>query len=783
MAQTNELQQRLLDLMKEEDYKPLKVDEIEELLGLEDADEFKELIKTLVRMEDQGYVVRSRSNRYGLPERMNLLRGKFIGHAKGFGFVTPEEEGMDDIFIPPHEINGAINGDIVLIRVLKESSGDRREGTITKVIERGQSTFVGTYQANRGFGFVVPDDKKLNMDIFVTKEDSLGAVDGHKVVVEIVNWPSEIKSATGIITKILGHKNDPGVDILSIIYKHGIPPEFPKEVVDAAAQVPDEISEDDLVGRRDLRNEMIVTIDGANAKDLDDAVTVTKLEDGKYKLGVHIADVSYYVREGSLLDREAYERGTSVYLTDRVIPMIPHRLSNGICSLNPQVDRLTLSCEMIIDRNGHVVEHEIFQSVIKTTERMTYSDVNKILVDEDKDLIERYEPLVPMFKDMEELAEVLRNKRFERGAIDFDFKESKVLVNEDGWPTDIVLRDRGTAERLIEEFMLVANETIAEHFHWMNVPFIYRIHEDPKPEKLNRFFEFVTNFGLVVKGTGNSVHPKALQEIIKAIEGLPEEPVISTMLLRSLQQAKYYPESIGHFGLSTDYYTHFTSPIRRYPDLIVHRLIRTYLVQGDVSKETTFKWAQAMDEIADHTSDRERRAVDAERDTNALKKAQFMSDKIGEEFEGMVSSITNFGIFVELPNTVEGLVHISNMTDDYYRFDDRQMIMVGEHTGRIFRIGDEVQVRVTNVVIEESSVDFEVVGMVKSHAGRTRKAAPKVIHAGRSGGGRGDKKDKKEDGRPGRRRDDKKPGERKVKQKQRFYEGVAKKGKKKKKKR
>ncbi|WP_449443136.1 ribonuclease R [Ureibacillus acetophenoni] len=769
--------------MKEEDYKPLKVDEIEELLGLEDADEFKELIKTLVRMEDQGYVVRSRSNRYGLPERMNLLRGKFIGHAKGFGFVTPEEEGMDDIFIPPHEINGAINGDIVLIRVLKESSGDRREGTITKVIERGQSTFVGTYQANRGFGFVVPDDKKLNMDIFVTKEDSLGAVDGHKVVVEIVNWPSEIKSATGIITKILGHKNDPGVDILSIIYKHGIPPEFPKEVVDAAAQVPDEISEDDLVGRRDLRNEMIVTIDGADAKDLDDAVTVTKLEDGKYKLGVHIADVSYYVREGSLLDREAYERGTSVYLTDRVIPMIPHRLSNGICSLNPQVDRLTLSCEMIIDRNGHVVEHEIFQSVIKTTERMTYSDVNKILVDEDKDLIERYEPLVPMFKDMEELAEVLRNKRFERGAIDFDFKESKVLVNEDGWPTDIVLRDRGTAERLIEEFMLVANETIAEHFHWMNVPFIYRIHEDPKPEKLNRFFEFVTNFGLVVKGTGNSVHPKALQEIIKAIEGLPEEPVISTMLLRSLQQAKYYPESIGHFGLSTDYYTHFTSPIRRYPDLIVHRLIRTYLVQGDVSKETTFKWAQAMDEIADHTSDRERRAVDAERDTNALKKAQFMSDKIGEEFEGMVSSITNFGIFVELPNTVEGLVHISNMTDDYYRFDDRQMIMVGEHTGRIFRIGDEVQVRVTNVVIEESSVDFEVVGMVKSHAGRTRKAAPKVIHAGRSGGGRGDKKDKKEDGRPGRRRDDKKPGERKVKQKQRFYEGVAKKGKKKKKKR
>ncbi|MCM3388684.1 ribonuclease R [Ureibacillus chungkukjangi] len=810
MTQKNDLQLRILDLMKQDDYKPLKVDEIEELLGLEDAEEFRELIKTLVRMEDEGSVVRSRANRYGLPERMNLLKGKFIGHAKGFGFVTPEEPGMDDIFIPPHEVNGALNGDIVLIRVLKETSGDRREGTVSKVIERSQTTFVGTYQANRSFGFVVTDDKKLNMDIFVTKEDSLGAVDGHKVVVEVTNWPDEIKSATGMITKILGHKNDPGVDILSIIYKHGIPPEFPQQVVDAAGEVPDEIKPADLVGRRDLRDQMIVTIDGADAKDLDDAVTVTKNEDGTYKLGVHIADVSYYVTEGSIIDEEAYDRATSVYLTDRVIPMIPHRLSNGICSLNPQVDRLTLSCEMVIDQNGRVVEHEIFQSVIKTVERMTYTDVYKILEEEDEELIKRYEKLVPMFKDMEDLAEILRSKRMERGAIDFDFKESKVLVDEDGWPQDIILRERTVAERLIEEFMLAANETVAEHFHWMNVPFIYRIHEDPKPEKLQRFFEFVTNFGLVVKGSGNSVHPKALQEIIKAIEGMPEEPVISTMLLRSMQQAKYYAESIGHFGLSTDYYTHFTSPIRRYPDLIVHRLIRTYLIEGDVSKETTFKWAQIMDEIADHTSERERRAVDAERDTDALKKAQYMSDKIGEEFEGMVSSVTNFGIFVELPNTIEGLVHISNMTDDYYRFDDRQMIMVGEHTGRIFRIGDEVKVRVANVTIEESSVDFEVVDMVKSYGGRTRKSAPKVIHAG---SGRRAEGEGREGGRGGRRRvegdekggngrtrrgESKGPGGRssggsggsgsggsgtggrKVKQKQKFYEGVAKKGKKKK---
>ena len=799
MAQKDELQQRILAFMKNEDYKPMTVAEIEEVFELSEAEEFKELVKTLVKMEAQGLIVRSRSNRYGLPERMNLLRGRFIGHSKGFGFVAPDEEGMDDIFIPPHEINGALNGDTVLIRVLKETSGDRREGTVTKIVERGKTSFVGTFQANRGFGFVVPDDKKMSMDIFVAKEDTLGAVDGHKVVVEITNWPDQVKSATGMITKILGHRNDPGVDILSIIYKHDIPPEFPEEVVEAATQVPEEITEQDLIGRRDLRNETIVTIDGADAKDLDDAVTVTKNADGTYKLGVHIADVSYYVTQDSILDKEAYDRATSVYLTDRVIPMIPHRLSNGICSLNPQVDRLTLSCEMIIDSAGQVIKHEIFQSVIKTTERMTYTDVYKILEerDENPELVERYKPLIPMFELMAELAQVLRNRRMSRGAIDFDFKESKVLVQEDGWPIDIVLRERTVAERLIEEFMLVANETVAEHFHWMELPFIYRIHEDPKPEKLQRFFEFVTNFGLVIKGTGNSVHPKALQEILKSIEGLPEEPVISTMLLRSLQQAKYYPESIGHFGLSADYYTHFTSPIRRYPDLIVHRLIRTYLINGDTSKETVVHWNSVMGEIAEHTSERERRAVDAERDTDALKKAQYMSDKIGEEFIGMVSSITNFGIFVELPNTVEGLVHISNMTDDYYRFEDRMMTMIGERTGRQFRIGDEVKIRVSNVNIEESAIDFEIVDMIASAGNRPRKVTPKVITAGRrespKRGERSERRDKRggskggsgETGRSGKRSSssDRDPrGKRKDgKDKPKFYEGIAKKKKKKKK--
>lgn len=798
MTQQNDLQKRILAFMKDEEYKPMIVSEIEDAFELEEADDFRELVKTLVKMEAAGLLVRSRSNRYGLPERMNLLRGRFIGNAKGFGFVAPEEQGMDDVFIPSHEINGALNGDTVLVRILKEQSGDRREGTVTKVVERSKTTFVGTYQANRGFGFVVTDDKKLNMDIFIAKEDTLGAVDGHKVVAEITHWPDETKSATGMITKILGHKNDPGVDILSILYKYDIPPEFPSEVVEAATQVPDEIAEADLVDRRDLRNEVIVTIDGADAKDLDDAVTVIKNDDGTYKLGVHIADVSYYVTQGSVLDKEAYERATSVYLTDRVIPMIPHRLSNGICSLNPQVDRLTLSCEMIIDQAGQVVKHEIFQSVINTTERMTYTDVYNILenADENPELMERYKNLVPMFNDMKDLAQILRNKRMNRGAIDFDFKESKVLVDEDGWPTDVVIRERTVAERLIEEFMLAANETVAEHFHWMEVPFLYRIHEDPKPEKLQRFFEFVTNFGIMIKGSGNSVHPKALQEVIKSIEGLPEEPVISTMLLRSMQQAKYNAESLGHFGLSTEFYTHFTSPIRRYPDLIVHRLIRTYLINEDTSSETVFQWGQVMDEIADHTSGRERRAVEAERDTDALKKAQFMSDKVGEEFIGIISSITNFGMFIELENTVEGLVHISNMTDDYYRFEDRHLTMIGERTGRQFRIGDEVKIRVANVTIEESSVDFEIVDMVST--GRpARRQVSKVIHAGRREGGRrkeertGEKRNPKTRGESKKRpekekragKSDRDPRGRRVEgksdDKPRFYEGIAK-GKKKK---
>ncbi len=728
-----ELKEQIISYFKETGTRPLSVQELEDALGLTETADFKQLVKVLNELEGSGDLVKTRKNRFGLPEKMNLIRGKVEMNKKGFAFIIPEDPEQQDIYVHANELNSAMNNDIVLVRLDKEGVLKHRpEGTIIRVVERANYVVVGTYEDNKTFGFVVPDDKRMPNDLFVTKANSKGAIHGHKVIAHITKYPEGRKNSEGEIIQILGHKNDPGIDIISIIHKHGIKIDFPKEVLKEAEQTPDEIKSSDLTGRKDLREETIVTIDGADAKDLDDAIRVEKLANGNHLLGVYIADVSYYLNEDSEMDKEANERGTSVYLVDRVIPMIPHRLSNGICSLNRGEDRLTLGCEMEIDPTGEVVNHEIFESVIRTTERMTYDDVNEILVNKNEEIRQKFNELVPMFEAMEELATNLRKKRNQRGAIDFDFKESQVLVDADGWPTDILIRERTVAERLIEEFMLAANETVAEHFHWMNVPFLYRIHEDPKPEKLQRFFEFVTNFGLLIKGTGNSVHPKAMQKIIKEIEGLPEEPVISTMMLRSMQQAKYYPESLGHFGLSTDFYTHFTSPIRRYPDLIVHRLIRTYLINGDTSRETIKKWGEMMDEIADHTSGRERRAVEAERDTDALKKAQFMADKIGEEFVGIISSITNFGMFIELPNTVEGLVHISNMHDDYYNFNDRQMIMIGERTNRQFRIGDEVKVIVTNVNIEESAIDFEIVtdGVAPTFK-RTRKVAPRVIQAER----------------------------------------------------
>lgn len=721
--------QQLLTHFREAE-KPLSPSEIEEALNIKGSEAFKELVKSLNEMENRGLVVRTRSNRYGIPEKMNLVRGRVQGHAKGFAFIIPEVEGQDDVYVNSGDLGSAMNGDTVLVRLNPKASGTRPEGQVIRIIERGTTEVVGTYSDQTSYGFVVADDKRIANDIFIPKESKKGAVDGHKVVVKITKYPEGRMSAEGEVVKVLGHKNDPGMDIISIIYKHGIQIEFPDEVLTQADSVPDQIDPNDLKDRRDLREETIVTIDGADAKDLDDAVYVKRLENGNYLLGVHIADVTNYVTEGSPIDKEAADRATSVYLVDRVIPMIPHRLSNGICSLNPQVDRLTLSCEMEITSDGQVVNHEIFQSVINTTERMTYADVNKILVDKDEETRSRYEGLVPFFEEMEELAAILRKKRFDRGAIDFDFKEAKVLVDEEGKATDVVLRTRSVAEKLIEEFMLAANETVAEHFHWLKLPFVYRIHEDPDTEKLNKFLEFITNFGYVVRGNANTVHPRALQMLLEEVKGEPEETVISTVMLRSMKQAKYDTNSIGHFGLSTEFYTHFTSPIRRYPDLLVHRLIRTYLIKGQTDENTQERMRETLPDLTRHSSEMERRAVEAERDADSVKKAQYMEDKIGETFDGMISGVTNFGLFVELENTIEGLVHVSYLTDDYYRYDEKQYAMIGERTGQVFRIGDAIEIRVVSVNVEESSIDFEVVGM-KPREPRERRDRPKVIVGGK----------------------------------------------------
>lgn len=704
-----QMEERILTYFRENEQKPLSVHELEEALEAYEADAFKALVIALNRLEETGKLVRTRKNRFGLPERMNLVRGHIQMHAKGFAFLLPDDEEQQDIYIHHSDLNSAMNNDLVLVRVEKTGeSGNRPEGSVIRILERGTTEIVGTFEDNHSFGFVVADDKRVPNDIFIPKSKTNGAIQGHKVVAKITKFPEEKRSAEGEIIKILGHENDPGIDILSIIYKHGIHIEFPEDVIQHAASIQDSVSDEEIKERRDLRSEMIVTIDGADAKDLDDAVTVSKLENGHYKLGVHIADVSYYIEENSPMDQEALERGTSVYLVDRVIPMIPHRLSNGICSLNPRVDRLTLSCEMEIDSTGKVVQHEIFQSVIRTTERMTYEDVNKILVDKDLALREKYKELVPMFEQMEKLAKILRGKRMGRGAIDFDFKEAKVLVNEEGKAVDVVIRERSVAERIIEEFMLAANETVAEHFYWLNVPFVYRIHENPDEDKLQSFFEFLSGMGIRVKGVAHDIHPQQLQKILENVAERPEEMIVSKLMLRSMKQAKYDPNSIGHFGLAATYYTHFTSPIRRYPDLIVHRLIRTYLIHKQMSKKVIHKWEQLLPDITKHASLMERRAVDAERETDDLKKAEYMLDKIGDVFKGVISSVTSFGLFVELENTVEGLVHVSYLTDDYYHFDEKSYSLIGEMTRKIYRIGQEVNVRVINVNLEERVVDFEI---------------------------------------------------------------------------
>ncbi|UQZ37509.1 ribonuclease R [Paenibacillus sp. PK3_47] len=717
-------QEILLDFMRETAYKPLTYDELVSHFAIEDSTDFTAFENLLKGLEQDGRIVLTRNGRYGVPERMDLLRGRLQAHAKGFAFLIPDDRDHPDVYIHANDLKGAMNGDIVLIRITSKSpSGGRMEGEVVRIVKRGVLQTVGVFQNLETYGFVLPDDKRINRDIFVPKQSFMGAVDGDKVVVRIVSYPEGRAAAEGEVIEILGHKDDPGVDILSVIRKHQLPEAFPAEVMREAEQAPDSITEEEIIqqGRRDLRGLNIVTIDGADAKDLDDAVNVQRLENGHYKLGVHIADVGYYVREGSELDKEAYDRGCSVYLVDRVIPMLPHRLSNGICSLNPKVDRLTMSCEMEFNEQMKVVKHDVFTSVIRTKERMTYSDVRKIVEDEDPELLERYAPLIDDFRLMKELAMKLRGARMRRGAVDFDFEESKIIVDENGKAVDIVKRERSVAEQIIEEFMLAANETVAEHFHWLKVPFLYRIHEDPDPEKLQNFMAFAANFGYHVKGRGNSVHPRALQDLLEQIEGTKEQTVISTMMLRSMKQAKYDAESTGHFGLAAEYYSHFTSPIRRYPDLVIHRVMREVIENGGALSEKRHEYlATRMPDIAQQSSERERVAVEAERDTEQLKKAEYMLDKVGEEFDAMVSSVTSFGMFIELDNTVEGLIRLSALTDDYYHFDEAHMALIGERTSKVFRIGDEVKIRVAKVNMDDHTIDFELVDMKPRAAGEHR---------------------------------------------------------------
>lgn len=705
---------QIISYIQSNEYKASTLEELSAHFSIEDQDK-DVFIALLQELEEAGEIILSKKKKYATPERLGFLKGTLKVNRKGFGFLIYDPE-KQDLYIPEDGMNGAIDGDVVLAKNRgidwDQHTGHREprpEGEVIRVLKRKREQIVGTFRTpSSNVAYVVPDDKVLPSDILIPEGKRLNALDGHKVMVKLI--PSaKGNTLQGEITEILGDADAPGMDIISIVRKHGINEKFPEEVLKEAESVPDTISEEEIKSRRDLRERITVTIDGEDAKDLDDAVSVEQLENGNVRLGVHIADVSYYVREGSALDKEAYERGTSVYLVDRVIPMLPKRLSNGICSLNPKVDRLTLTCDVEIDPQGDFVSHDIYESVIRTKERMTYSDVKKILVDQDSELMEKYESLVPTFQLMGHLAETLNKKRMRKGSIDFNIEESKIIVDKEGKPTEIRKRSRTVAEKLIEEFMLTANEVVAEHYHHIDVPFVYRVHDTPDSEKLNTFYQFVARFGHSIKGKPETVKPKQLQELLSKIEGTPEEPILSTIMLRSMKQAKYDTTCTGHFGLATHYYSHFTSPIRRYPDLLIHRVIREMIEKGSVSPERHEELASFLSEAAHHSSVQERIAIDAERETNDLKKAEFMKEHIGEEFDGIIGSVTSFGFFVTLPDTIEGLVHMRSLQDDYYNFDQNSYSLIGERTANVFSLGDAVRIKVSDVNLEERKIDFTLI--------------------------------------------------------------------------
>lgn len=694
----------LQEFFGSDEYKPMRFRDIVTLLQVpkDSKHELKELLDSFVA---EGKIILDDKGRYKIPGE-NIKTGIFSGTQKGFGFVIIEDE-PDDIFIPESATNGAMHGDKVTIMISNEKTGKRKEGTVLRIIDRGMKEVVGTFEKSKNFGFVIPDNQKFGYDIFIPKEHTMGAVSGHKVVVKITNYGDQDHNPEGKVTEILGHINDPGIDIMSVIKAYELPVEFPKDVFRILDYIPDEISPEEINNRRDIRELQTVTIDGEDAKDLDDAISLTK-EGDIYHLGVHIADVTHYVKEGAALDKEALKRGTSVYLVDRVIPMLPHKLSNGICSLNPGVDRLALSCFMDIDSKGNVISHEIVETVIRSDKRMTYTNVNKIIEEQDQELIEEYKDFAPMFMLMLELSEILKKRRHKRGAINFDFPESKIIVDHNGKPVEIRAYERNKATKIIEEFMLIANETIAENFFWQEIPFIYRTHDNPDEEKIKALAIFIHNFGYSIKLGNEDIHPKEIQKLLNKIEDTPEEALISRLTLRSMKQAKYTVANTGHFGLSAKYYCHFTSPIRRYPDLQIHRIIKEN-IRGRLNEDRRNHYEKILFEVANHSSKTERRADEAEREVEKMKKVEYMMDYIGETFEGVISGITTWGIYVELPNTVEGMVRVSDMEDDYYVYDGERYQMVGEHTKKTYKLGQKVTVRVISADKLLRTIDFAFV--------------------------------------------------------------------------
>lgn len=700
------IKDEILNFMREKAYSPMTTEQLMKAFGI-DISQYSEFQSLLNEMEYNGDIIRTKKGKYGVPERMDMAVGIIECNKKGFGFLRVEDG--EDIFIPAEDINGAMNGDKVIVRITRRAGeGTKREGTVVNILERANKEIVGTLDLSKNFGFVIPDDQRLTQDIYIAREGVNGAKDGQKVVVRITRWPEPRRNPEGVVIDILGDRDDPEANILAIIKQHDLPQDFPNKVKKEAAAIEQSISIEEIARRKDLRGIKTVTIDGEDAKDLDDAVSIKKLADGNYELYVHIADVSNYVKEGSALDKEAYKRGCSVYLGDRVIPMLPRELSNGICSLNPKEDRLTLTVQMVINKKGEVIFHDIFESVINSDERMTYTNVYRILEENDEELKKRYDYLVDDFQIMKELALILMEKRKNRGSIDFDIPEAKIVLGELGDILDIGVRERNIAHRIIEEFMLVCNETVAEHMFWLNSPFIYRVHEEPNSSDILELNAFLHNLGYHIKGAGSQVHPRAIQELLDSVKGKKEEKLVNTLALRSMKRARYSDQCLGHFSLAVKYYTHFTSPIRRYPDLTIHRIIKDS-INGRLDDERMAHYNRILADIAEQSSVRERVAEEAERDVEELRQVQYMTQHIGEQFEGIISGVTSFGLFVELDNLVEGLVHINNMVDDYYHFDDKNHCLVGEHTNKVYRLGDVVKVELVGADVTRREIDFLLV--------------------------------------------------------------------------